>query len=139
MKKLILCFAALTLFLFTLKSQELAYVAISVETNTETLTSVDWDKEIYDFGEIIQNIPAVAEFEFTNTGDKPLIISKVLGSCGCTSTDYPKDPILPGEKSKIKATYNAKSVGSFKKNVTVFSNSTEGEKRLKLSGIVIKL
>ena len=53
------------------------------------------------------------EFEYRNEGDKPLIITKVKASCGCTATNYSKEPLLPGESSKIRATYNAHNPGAF--------------------------
>lgn len=141
MKKSILFLTVLLLFAFTnLTSQDLAFLNIPSERSiSKSQTSVEWKKEVCEFGEIKQNVPAVAEFEFTNTGIQALIINKVLGSCGCTATNYTKEPILPGEKSKITASYNAKSVGTFTKTVTVYSNDKEGENRLKLKGIVIKM
>ena len=140
-KKSIPFLAALFLFTFSnLTSQDLAYhYSASVGNISKSLTSIEWKKDVCEFGEIQQNVPAVAEFEFINTGTQALIINKVLGSCGCTATKYAKEPILPGEKSKITATYNAKSLGAFTKTLTVYSNDKEGEKRLKLKGIVIKM
>ena len=140
MKKSRLLLAILFVFAFSnFKSQDLANLNKTIETIVpNAITTVEWKNEVCELGEINQNVPVVAEFEFVNSGTQALIINKVLASCGCTVTSYTKKPILPGEKSKIKATYNAKLIGAFTKTITVYSNDKEGEKRLKLKGIVAK-
>jgi pectate lyase len=47
----------------------------------------------------------------------------VQGSCGCTATDYSKEPIAPGKKGYVTATYNAANMGAFHKTVTVTANT----------------
>ena len=112
------------------------------ETKVETLTTSDtgpqvsWEQQTVDFGEIPQNIPVTAEYKVTNSGKSPLIITSVQASCGCTATDYPKEPVQPGETAVVKATFNAKAVGTFSKTVTVFTNTTEGRSTLILKGKV---
>src|SRR5438045_1356661 len=64
-------------------------------------------KESHDFGEIPKGVPVSVEFSFINTGGEALIIKDVVTSCGCTASDYAREPILPGKSSKIKVTYNA--------------------------------
>ena len=95
-------------------------------------------KTINDLGNIKQNKPVTTEFIFKNTGDHPLIISRIIASCGCTATNYSNEPLLPGQSSKIEATYNARSTGAFTKTITVYSNDKAGEKRLKIKGIVVE-
>ncbi len=99
--------------------------------------SIKWKQVEIDLGEITQNKPVTVEFEFTNTGELPLVISGVQASCGCTSTNFSKTPVLPGETSKVSAIYNAASKGSFKKTVTVTTNAEEAVKVLTLMGSVI--
>lgn len=83
---------------------------------------ISFDSKTHDFGNIPQDVPASFEFEFTNTGSAPLIISNAEGSCGCTVPEYPKAPVMPGKTGKIKVTYNAKTSGPFQKSVTITSN-----------------
>lgn len=97
-----------------------------------------WEATEYDFGQIEQNIPVTHEFTFTNNGEVPLIISNVKGSCGCTVTDYSKEPIPPGKTGIVKATYNAKSMGQFYKSITVTANVEGGPERLYIKGEVVK-
>jgi hypothetical protein len=99
--------------------------------------AIVWKATEIDLGEIPQNKPVTIEFEFTNTGDSPVIISNVQASCGCTSTDYIKEPVNPGQKTKIRAVFNAAAKGVFKKQVTVITNAEEGPKALTFTGTVI--
>lgn len=82
-----------------------------------------WEKTTHDFGKIVQNKPVTYVFEFTNTGDSPLVITNAQGSCGCTVPSYPKEPIGPGEKGEIKVSFNAASMGVFNKTVTITANT----------------
>lgn len=109
----------------------------TLEISTFLKTSITWKSTEINLGEIVQNKPVSLEFEFINTGESPVIISSVQASCGCTSTDYSKTPILPGESTKIKAVYNAATKGVFKKQVTVITNAEENPKTLTFTGTVI--
>lgn len=99
-------------------------------------SSVTWQKDVIDLGEIPQGKPVTVEFEFTNTGKSPVIIASATTSCGCTVADYPKEPILPGKSGKIVASYNAAAKGVFTKNVMVMIQN-EDPKTLTLKGTVL--
>ena len=100
------------------------------------ISKVTWEKEAYDFGEIPQGKPVSTEFVFTNIGEAPLLIADVATSCGCTASDYSKEPIAPGKSSKIKVTYNAANVGAFTKSITVNFSDAEANKVLTIKGTV---
>ncbi len=72
-------------------------------------------------GEVIH-----AKFTVENTGDVPLVLSDVKGSCSCTVADFPKDPIAPGEKGVVKATVDTKSapIGHLEKSIRINANTT---------------
>ncbi len=93
----------------------------------------------HDFGTIKEaNGPVSCTFEFTNTGDKPLLIIDATASCGCTKPEYPTKPIKPGKKGKIKVTYSPIGrPGSFKKTVKVKTNGKERSTILRIEGTVI--
>ena len=87
-------------------------------------TSIAFKKMEHDFGNIKQDTENPYEFEFTNTGKNPLIITDAKGSCGCTVPEYPKEPIAPGATGKIRVVYSpGKQEGSQTKNVTVTANT----------------
>jgi hypothetical protein len=92
---------------------------------------------VHTFGQVPQGTPVTHVFQFTNTGDAPLIISAVDVSCGCTSPDWTKSPVLPGQSGFVSAQYNAASPGAFNKFVTVRSNATRAEHKLSFNGEVL--
>lgn len=89
-----------------------------------TLTKVEWlDGMDKDFGKIEEGKNLEVSFRFKNIGDKPLVISNVSASCGCTVPETPKKPYAPGETGVIKASFNSSGkVGSQSKQVNVFAN-----------------
>ena len=97
-----------------------------------------FNEKTHDFGTIKEaNGPVTHTFEFTNTGGEPLVIINVNASCGCTRPEYPKEPIMPGKKGKVKVTFNpAGRPGEFSKDVKLRTN---GDKRpiLRITGTVI--
>jgi len=114
--------------------------AQNADTKSEAKPSFKFKAESHDFGKIKEGVQATHEFEFTNTGKGPLIISNVAASCGCTTPDWTREPIAPGKTGKIKAVYNSQGrPGQFTKQVTVTSNAEEATKVLTISGLVEKV
>ncbi|MCV9930913.1 DUF1573 domain-containing protein [Flavobacterium sp. LS1R47] len=110
----------------------------SILANTAAFAgSITWKSETIDVGQIPLNVPKEIDFEFKNTGKTAVVITSVQGSCGCTATNYTKEPILPGKSAKITATYNAASKGAFSKTVTVVTSAEPTPKVLTLKGIVL--
>lgn len=73
-------------------------------------------------------------FIFNNSGIEPLILSNVQTTCGCTATDWPRDPIAPGSTGEIKVVFNsAGKMGRQNKVVTVISNAVNSQEKVKLS------
>ena len=95
-----------------------------VYNNKPTMDFVD---TLHDFGTINQGETVVYEFEFTNNGKSPLVISNATGSCGCTIADYPHEPVLAGKSGKLKAIFNtAGKAGHQEKSIAVSTNSKRG-------------
>lgn len=98
---------------------------------------IEFKSEVIDYGTIEKGADGVRVFEFTNTGDEPLIISKVSSSCGCTIPKKPKDPIMPGETGEIEVKYDTKRVNPIRKTITVMSNAETPTVALKIKGLVV--
>ncbi len=116
-----------------------AFIGSSSVTHTGVSTTgakAMWVKDSHDFGEIAQGVPVSVEFAFTNNGDEALTIAEVVTSCGCTASDYPTEAIAPGRSSKINVSFNAKTMGTFSKTITVKSNDKEAAKILTIKGVV---
>lgn len=93
--------------------------------------------EVVDCGQVVFSKPVTAEFVLKNDGRKPLVINNVLKSCGCTEVDYPKTSIAAGESFVIKAVYDAKQMGTFTKQVCLYTNADEEPFILSMRGKVV--
>lgn len=100
--------------------------------------TISFDKTTWEYGNIKQGSDGHRVFTVKNTGNKPLILSKVKASCGCTVPSWSKEPIAPGKTAEIKVGYNTAKAGSFRKMVTVFSNDPKHSRSvLYISGNVL--
>jgi hypothetical protein len=82
----------------------------------------------HDFGTILENGGSVtATFTIVNKTDDAIQILKSTASCGCTVATSTKEPIEPGQKGTVTATYNpAKRPGSFNKTVSATIKLADG-------------
>jgi len=89
--------------------------------------------DTHDFGTVKEGPAAEYAFEFKNTGKEPLIISNAQASCGCTTPEWPKEPILPGKSGKILVRYNTQGrPGPIDKTVWITSNAVSDKDRYEL-------
>lgn len=106
---------------------------------TGALTTIAFETKKFTFEDAVSGDKVEATFEFTNTGNEALLISDVKTSCGCTASDYPKEPVAPGEKGTIKAVFDtAGKTGSQTKNITVMTNTEPSANVLIIEGFVEK-
>ena len=125
MKKLLFSFAALLLTSVLFAQKKADDVA---KFKTESI----------DLGKVKQDNPVTGIFEVTNISKEPLLIEQANPTCGCTISDYTKEPIAPGKTGTIKATYNAKNVGMFEKHLTVKFAGIDELKSITIKGEVLK-
>jgi len=90
--------------------------------------TISFDKTTFDYGTVKSGADGHRFFTVKNTGDKPLIISKVQASCGCTTPEWSQDPIMPGKTAQIKVGYNTTIVGPFTKIIEVYSNDPDNSR-----------
>ena len=92
----------------------------------------------HDFGVIKEADGKVSHtFVIKNEGDAPLVVTRVIASCGCTTPEWTKEPIAPGKTGDIKVTYNpAGRPGPFSKSISVYSNGKTGSFLLTIRGEV---
>ena len=95
-----------------------------------------FDKMTHEFGVVLWKHPATATFQIKNDGDKPLVISNVTTSCGCTVADWTKEPIAPGATGVVTSTFDAKALGHFYKDIGVYCNASARPIYLMLRGEV---
>jgi len=130
MKKSVLSFIAIFI----------AFVAMSQqEVQVQSGPQLSLDKDIHDYGTMVQNGDGLCHFTVTNTGNEPLIISNAKGSCGCTVPKWSKEPIMPGETTVIDVKYATNRIGPINKSVTITSNAVNTPtKVIRIKGKVIK-
>ncbi|MGH7936805.1 MAG: DUF1573 domain-containing protein, partial [Chthoniobacterales bacterium] len=68
--------------------------------------SLVWENPVVDLHPPVSAETAVAHFKYKNTGDKPVKITVVRPSCGCTTAQPPADAIAPGAGGEIDATFH---------------------------------
>lgn len=98
---------------------------------------ITFEKTVHDYGTVPYNGDGKCEFEFTNTGKEPLILTNVRSSCGCTVPKWPREPILPGDKGIINVEYKTNRIGAINKSVTVQSNASNSTVVLRITGQVL--
>ncbi len=102
----------------------------------DKVAKIEFKTDVIDYGTIERGADGLRVFEFTNTGNAPLIITKVKASCGCTVPTKPEDPIMPGESGKIEVKYDTNRIFPFRKTITVTSNAETPNVSLKIKGNV---
>ena len=123
MKKILL-FTGLLFLVTNLFSQEKSAVIKFTET-------------IIDYGIIENGEDGNRTFVFKNTGNSPLVFTRIFSSCGCTIPKKPEKPVMPGESGEIQVSYDTKRTGIFQKAITVRSNAKTANVILRIKGEVL--
>lgn len=131
MKRIILLFGIILIALLGVNAQ-------TAEADNPMAPEITFNKLIHDYGTIYQNGNGDCEFEFTNTGKEPLVLTNVRSSCGCTVPKWPRQPILPGKTEVIKVKYKTSRLGKINKSVTVQCNAKNSPVSLRIAGEVVQ-
>jgi hypothetical protein len=97
---------------------------------------MEFEQADHDFGTLAYASDGSCVFKFKNNSKKPIAITNVKSSCGCTAPTWSKEPIQPGQSGSIKVVYNTNIPGSFNKTVQVFSTAENSPVRLSIRGNV---
>ena len=130
MKKIVVLFS-ITSVLLSCKSDN--------KIDVGNKTTMEITKE-FKAGNVILGEEIESVFKLKNTGDYPLIIAEVKGSCSCTVADYPEDPIAPGDTEEITATVRTDNAapGQLSKEVRVVANTEPSLTVLSIRANVIR-
>ncbi len=100
-KNLILLFASVVCMGCFVQAQN-----FSNQNDQQESSIMKFDRRFHDFGKVKKGESRTTEFEFTNVSKEPLIID-LVSACDCTTTDYPRLPVQPGEKGIIKVVFDS--------------------------------
>ena len=110
---------------------------LTIRAQKQGVACIEFDHSTHNYDTIVQGSDGLCTFTFRNTGSEPLIITGASSSCGCTTPEYSKTPVLPGKTGKIKVKYNTETLGSFRKTVVVKSNAANAPTSvLRIKGFV---
>lgn len=98
------------------------------KTENEEVKGIIVENPEHDFGTVQENGGTVTTtFTIVNKTEDAIQIVNATASCGCTATTSTKEPVEPGQKGKVTATYNPKGrPGSFDKVITATINTADG-------------
>ncbi|MFA0962998.1 DUF1573 domain-containing protein [Roseivirga sp. BDSF3-8] len=118
-------------FLFVLAMPVFAQEAESQEEANGP--RIKFSESLHDFGDIHQGDKVQYVFSFENTGTEPLVLTNVETTCGCTASNWPRDPIAPGETGEMTVTFNSTGkMGLQNKNIRVRSNAVNNVETVKI-------
>ncbi|TAF44220.1 MAG: DUF1573 domain-containing protein [Sphingobacteriales bacterium] len=108
-------------------------------TDNKPTTSIKFEKDIFDFGQITVGDKVKHSFKFKNTGKIPLIITNASASCGCTLPNWPKTPVKPNQSATIDVVFNsAGKKGLQDKIITILANTQPEITKLHLIGEILE-
>ena len=106
--------------------------------NQDRLPMIEFATTEHDFGKVIQGEVVTYSFKFKNTGKSDLVIANISAACGCTASEYPKDPVKPGEEKVIEVIFNSSGKQGFQnKTLTVAANTQPSNTTLTIKAQVI--
>lgn len=120
--------------IFVILAGLLAFCTVSFGQTADKQKGAEmrFEKTEHNFGDVSHKAREIeCSFDFTNEGDVPLVITKIVTSCTCTKADYPKKPVMPGQSGTIRIIYepNKKDAGMFYKAIEVYSNSADAKRK----------
>jgi len=113
-------------------------IAIGAVPSDKDGAVLSFYEDTYSFPDTKEGVQLTTNFEYENTGNKPLIFSNYKVACSCTKAILPKDPILPGQKGKIKVTFDTNDKYGYQSRViAIHSNAKKSITKLKIKVVVI--
>lgn len=126
-----------------MKRYLLALVALFATTilpaqRQQTPSALLFEESTWDFGRFDEAGGSVSHtFKFKNTSAAPVVIERVVTSCGCTTPEYSRQPVRPGQESQITITYDPDGrPGRFSREVNIITGGGKSRNTLTIKGVV---
>lgn len=124
--------------IFYLKAVLIAIILL-LPKNVEAQSKLKFEDSKKSFGFVKKGVIVTIEFAFTNEGTEPLLINDAKVECSCTSVDFPKQPVAPGQKNKITVKFDTKTVYDRQDRVVeIISNAQNSPTKIRFKGVVLK-
>ena len=106
-------------------------MSFSVLVSAQSSSVIKFDHKEHAFGEVKEGEKVSHDFTFKNEGTAPLILGNVMIACDCTTSEWPKQPIMPGKEGVIKVMFDSENKdGQQKKVLVILSNASNGTERI---------
>ncbi len=106
-------------------------------SGTKEKPEIVFENTTHDFGQVAHAGKANCSFRFVNKGNAPLLLVHVRATCGCTTPEWPGEPIEKGQDGKITVRYDTRRTGRFVKSIIVYSNASNSPVKLIISGRIL--
>jgi hypothetical protein len=100
---------------------------------------IEFQTNIVDLGELShEDDKQVVRLAYTNTGDLPLVVTEVRTSCTCTTVQYDRKKVMPGQRGSIVITMDPAKApeGNFYRVLQVYSSARGGVKHITLKAVI---
>lgn len=115
----------------------LAMLTTSLVAQEKVGPKMTFDSATHNFGDVERKGgDLVKEFRFVNDGDEPLVIKKITKSCSCTTVNYSRKPVMPGQSGVISIKYEPHKVeeGVFNRVIQIYTNASNKARILAIQG-----
>ena len=115
----------------------LAVLTTSLAAQEKVGPKMTFDSATHNFGDVERKGGyLVKEFRFVNDGDEPLVIKKITKSCSCTTVNYSRKPVMPGQSGVISIKYEPHKVeeGVFNRVIQIYTNASNKARILAIQG-----
>ena len=107
------------------------------DAQTIVFPTINFDKNLHDFGEIQNGTAVETVFSYTNSGRSPLVVTDIKSTCGCTVPQgWSKEPLMPGESSQFSVKFNGKGANKVSKTITLTTNTEKGREQVRITAFV---
>ena len=114
-----------------------ALLSVSLAAQEKVGPKMTFDSATHNFGDVERKGgDLVKEFRFVNDGDEPLVIKKITKSCSCTTVNYSRKPVMPGQTGVITIKYEPHKVeeGVFNRMIQIYTNASKKARILAIQG-----
>ena len=111
-----------------------SFIICAATCQAQHLTAIN---NVIELGNVVYEQPVTARFELTNSGGE-IRITNVHTGCGCTEVAYPTSPLRDGAKFVISATYDARQLGHFSRDIAVYTDAGNEPFYLTMRGVVVE-